>query len=386
MAGTAGRKGSPAHQPVVVLSANNCWNLVHFRAALLAGLQDAGFRLVVMAPRDTRTPELERQGIEFIPIRLARSGTNPLADARLLMHYGRVLRQIGPVAYCGFTIKPNVYGALAARSAGVPVIANVTGLGTAYLRRGALWQVARAIYKLAFRRAHRVFFQNYEDRGIFLNEGLVRPDQARVIPGDGVDLERFKPDSSTGTSGPAFLFVGRLIRDKGIFEFVEAARALRRELPRARFQLLGGIDPGNRTSLRQAELDRLVAEGIVEHLGEHQDVRSFMRSATAVVLPSYREGLSNALLEGAAMGRPLIGSDVAGIRELIEDGVTGALCEARDPRSLAAAMERVARLSEEELQALGQAARAKVERDFGVSVVVQAYLDAIREASGRPIS
>ena len=366
--------------PLIVLSANSCWNLVNFRGALISGLHAGGYRIAAFAPVDRHAGELRRRGIEVHDVPVARSGMNPMADFKLLLRYRALLRKLRPAAYCSFTIKPNVYGALAARMAGVPAIANVTGLGTTFLSHSVLWRSTAGLYRAAFRRAHRVFFHNSEDFAIFVDQKIVRPGQGRVIPGSGVDLEQFKPDAALQMAGaPRFLFIGRAIRDKGIVEFMDAARLLRGRMPEARFQILGNPDPGNPTSVDPAEFQSWIGAGLTEHLGEHDDVRPHIAQATAVVLPSYREGLSRALLEGAAMGKPLVGSDVAGCRELVEEGITGALCRPRDASSLADAMERIGRMPAEELREMGRAARAKVEREFGEDIVVDAYLTVLGE-------
>jgi glycosyltransferase involved in cell wall biosynthesis len=370
-------------RPVVVLSANNCWNIANFRAPLLTGLQDAGYRLVAFAPVDAHAEDLRRKGVEVRGVPIARSGMNPITDAGLLIRYIRMLRALRPAAYCGFTIKPNVYGAIAARIAGVPAIANVTGLATPYLSEGLVWAVAERLYRIAFRRAHTVFYHNDEDLRLMIERKVVRPGQGRVIPGSGVNVEYFKPnpDPSAADTSLRFLFFGRLILHKGIREFIDAAKMLRAILPNARFQLLGNPDAGNPTSVSDTELQSWIVDGIVEHLGEHRDVRPYIQQADVVVLPTYREGMSRALLEGAAMGKPLIGSDVAGSRELIDEGLTGFLCRARDAHSLADAMERMGDLPTERLAEMGRAARAKVEREFSDEVVVRAYLDALADAT-----
>lgn len=367
----------------MVLSANSCWNLLNFRAALIDGLEAAGYRIAAFAPADRHSDLLRERGIHVHEMPMARSGKNPVADARLLLRYTRALRRLRPAAYCSFTIKPNVYGAVAARLSGVPAIANVTGLGTTFLSKGLTWRVTARLYRWAFRRARRVFFHNQEDLRIFVDQGIVRSEQGRVIPGSGVNLDQFQPEEPGETGGLRFLFIGRALRDKGIVEFVDAARRLRDRLPDARFQVLGNPDSGNPTSVGIAQFQSWIDDGLIEHLGEHPDVRPFIRSASAVVLPSYREGMSRALLEAAAMGRPLVATDVAGCRELIDEGVTGALCAPRDADSLAAAMERLARLAPDQLRELGRAARRKVEREFGEQIVVDAYLEALAEVVPR---
>jgi glycosyltransferase involved in cell wall biosynthesis len=362
-----------------VFSANSCWNLIHFRKALLEGISQAGFRSIALVPTDTQARELESRGIEVRHVPMERSGMNPLSDMRLTLHYFQLLRELQPAAFCGFTIKPNVYGTIAARVAGVPVIANITGIGTPFLSEGVVWRVAELLYRIALKRSAVVFFHNRDDLGQFVARGIVRPKQGRLIPGSGVDLHHFAPGDDRGGEGPPlFLFIGRLIRHKGIREFVEAARMVRKINPDARFQLLGSLDPGNPTSVTDRELRSWLEEGVVEHLGEQGDVRPFIQRSTAVVLPSYREGMPRALLEAAAMAKPLVGSDVPGCRDLIGE-CEGFLCAARDAPSLAHAMVAVAALPAEARRAMGLAARRKVESEFSDSLVVSAYLGALSE-------
>lgn len=299
-----------------------------------------------------------------------------MADLRLLSRYRKLLKQIRPAAYFGYTIKPNIYGSLAAASLGIPAIPNVSGLGTAFIRRGALQEIVTRLYRVGFRRSPVVFFQNGEDQRLFIDRRIVRPDRARVLPGSGVNLAQY--DSASPPDGPpAFLLIARLLRDKGVVEFVEAARSLRPVLPDARFQLLGPIDEGNRTSVSRGELDAWVKEGVIDYLGSTDDVRPFIAAATAIVLPSYREGLPRTLLEGGAMGRPLIATDVPGCREVVEDGVNGFLCSVRDAASLASAIRRFAELPAAERLAMGQSARNKVQERFSEEFVIRAYLDVL---------
>jgi len=314
--------------------------------------------------------------VERIPISIERSGLNPAADFRLLVDYRRLLKRERPAAYLGYTIKPNIYGCYAAASLGIPAIPNVSGLGTAFIRKGPLQHIVTWLYRVGFRRAPVVFFQNHEDRELFIERRIIRPDQGRVLQGSGVDLARFRP--ATPAPGPlVFLLVGRLLRDKGVVEFVEAARALRAELPQACFRLLGPIDAGNRTAISRADIESWVAEGVVEYLGTTDDVRPALAAATAVVLPSYRAGLPRSLLEAGAMGRPLIATNVAGCREVIDHGINGYLCAVRDSVGLAKAMRAIAELPEPQRLAMGEAARRKVQREFSEELVIRAYLDVL---------
>jgi glycosyltransferase involved in cell wall biosynthesis len=368
-------EGAAATPRTIVLSANSDWNIANFRPGLICALRGAGYDPVVIAPQDPAADDRMRElDVERIPIRIDRSGLNPVADLRLLADYRRLLGRIQPAAYLGFTIKPNIYGSMAAATLGIPAIPNVSGLGTAFIRRGVLQSIVTALYRLGFSKAPAVFFQNDEDRSLFVGRRIVRAKQSRVLPGSGVDLSRFAP-AAPNDGPPVFLLVARLLRDKGVIEFVQAARSLAGH--GMRFQLLGPIDEGNRTAIGRLELERWVEEGVIEYLGVTDDVRPFLAAATAVVLPSYREGMPRSLLEAAAMGRPLIAADVPGCRDVVEDGVNGYLCTVRDPVSLASAMRRLAALPPTDRIAMGEAARSKVQEQFSEELVIGAYLEVL---------
>ena len=366
----------------ILISANSLWNIANFRGGLVSALSDRGYRLMALAPagEGAKLPAtVVRQSIA-----IDRSGINPVRDLLLVWRYYRLLRKLKPRAYLGFTIKPNIYGALAARFAGVPSLLNVSGLGTAFIKSGLFGRFVDLLYTFAFRKAAVVFFQNPDDRDLFVGKGIVRRDQARLLPGSGIDLDRFMPDVPLRDGPPVFLLIARLLGDKGVREFAEAARILKGELSSARFQLLGPIDSGNRTAIGRDELSKWVDQGIVEYLGESDDVRPFVSDATAIVLPSYREGLPRTLLEGAALARPLIATDVPGCREIAIDGVTGLLCAARSATSLADAMRRMAGMTYQERAAMGQAARQRVEGHFSEKIVIQSYLDALGQLDRSP--
>ena len=361
----------------IIVSANSLWNVANFRTGLLKSIEATGHPVLVAAPADGSTlPAGSHSKISDLPI--DRSGLNPFADALLLVRYYRLFSELRPAAFLSFTIKPNIYGSIAARLAGVPAIANVSGLGTAFMRDGLFARFVGSLYRLAFAKAHKVFFQNPDDRRLFLDRKIVREARTGLLPGSGIDLDRFTPAGPAPHGPPIFLLIARMLTDKGVGEFVEAAAMVKARHPGARFQLLGGLDPGNRTAIGEEEIRRWGREGVVEYLGPAEDVRPFIAGASAVVLPSYREGLPRSLLEGAAIGRPLIATDVPGCREIVKDGVTGLLCQVRSASSLAAAMARFAEMGVDQREALGKAARAKVEAEFSERAVIDAYLAALR--------
>lgn len=357
---------------------------MHFRAGLARALADEGYDVIAAAPTDPAMG-LRSEGAfkRWVRVPIKRSGLNPVSDAGLILRLARLLRHEKPIAFLGFTVKPNIYGCLAARLTGTAAIANVSGLGTAFLSRPILRRLVERLYRLAFARAAVVFFQNSDDLDLFVERGLVRQSQAQLLPGSGIDAAQYAV--SPLPSGPVvLLLIGRLIGDKGVREFVEAARAVGATEPKVRFQLLGSIDDGNRTAISKTELDSWVQDGIVEYLGETGDVRPFIERATVVVLPSYREGLPRTLLEGAAMGRPLLATDAPGCRQIVHDGVNGFLCEVRNPDSLAGAMLKMIAMSRSSLEQMGMAGRELVETSFAESEVIRRYLDAIREFAPPP--
>ena len=366
----------------LLLSANSFWNIVNFRGQLIEALVNAGYPVRIAAP-DIDPMWAEARGVETFDILVDRSGLNPVRDGVLWLDYVRLFRRTRPQFYLGFTAKPNIYGSLAAQITGVASLPNVSGLGTAFMSSGPLAGFVSLLYRLAFRRCPIVFFQNPDDRDLFVARNIVEPSQARLLPGSGIDLDRFAPAPMPADHNQmTFLFIGRLLGDKGVREFVEAARVLRGERPAWRFQLLGDIDPGNRTGIVAEQIRQWVSDGLIEHLGHADDVRPFIAGATAVVLPSYREGLPRSLLEGAAMARPLIASDVPGNRQLVEHGVNGLLCAARDAKSLAEVMRQLGSIAPERRAQMGLAGRGLVEREYGVERVVGAYLDALTQLAG----
>jgi glycosyltransferase involved in cell wall biosynthesis len=370
----------PTPRPLIAVSVNAAWNLVNFRQSLLRALLAAGYRVVAIAPPDGHEDALAALGVEFEPISINGRGMSPTADLKLLRDYVRVLKRLRPRAYLGYTIKPNVYGGVACRLLGIPRIANIAGLGTAFLRRNALNLLVRRLYRVGLKNADRVFFQNPSDHALFVGEGLVDGRATVVLPGSGIDLTRFTPELPASPNRMTFLLVARLLFAKGIAEYVEAAKALkRRHGDRVAFQILGIRDhsPGG---VDGATLDRWQAAGDVAVLDTVSDVRPIMGAVDCVVLPSYYpEGTPRSLLEAAAMGKAIITTDTPGCRDVVDEGVNGFLCVPRDAVALEETMERFVQMAPETRSAMGKASRVKAERKFDEAIVIGAYLDAIRK-------
>lgn len=366
----------------VLISANSAWNIANFRAGLIRSLQAAGHIVVAAAPADGETERLKALGCCFIPLPMDNQGTSPARDMALLARYRRLLKAERPEVFLSYTIKPNIYGTLAARSLGIPSINNVSGLGTAFIRDGWLTTVVKRLYGAALAGSSTVFFQNTEDRDLFLANGLVQTAQAEVLPGSGIDLTQFAATPMPDGEDVIFLMIARLLWDKGVGEYVEAARLLKARVPAAQCRILGFLDVPNRTAVARADVERWVEEGIITYQGATDDVRPFIEAAHCVVLPSYREGTPRTLLEAAAMARPLIATDVPGCREPVREGVNGHLCTVRDGADLADKMAAFCAAPPAARAAMGRASRALAEEHYAEEIVVEAYRQAISRALG----
>jgi glycosyltransferase involved in cell wall biosynthesis len=369
----------------IIISLNTAWNLLNFRAGLIRALVRQGHEVVAIAPADNYAPALATLGCRFVPIAMDQWGTHPGQDLLLLWRYWRCLRREQPGLYLGYTVKPNVYGSLAAHCLGIPVINNIAGLGSVFIRNGWMARLVRSMYKVSLRKSASVFFQNQDDQKLFIANGLVLSDATQVLPGSGIDLDRFRlaAMSASGASGDKFRFllVARLLWDKGLAEYLEAAKLIRQRWPKVECCLLGFVDTQNPSGISKTQLDAWVAQGHVTYLGVSSDVRPNIAEADCIVLPSYREGTPRSLLEAAAMGRPIITTEAVGCRDVVEDGVTGYLCRVRDGVDLAAKMERMLALTDAQRALMGARGRAKMERQFDERIVIEKYLQTIETIS-----
>jgi glycosyltransferase involved in cell wall biosynthesis len=363
----------------VVICANTTWNLVNFRSSLIKALLAQGHEVIAVAPIDDYAHRLTALGCRYVPMPMDNKGTHPVHDAALAWRFLRLFWREKPDVFLSYTIKPNIYGSLAAHLAGVSVINNIAGLGSAFLKNNWLTALVKKLYKFALTRSIKVFFQNRDDEALFIESQLVNRNKTAVLPGSGVDLNHFyfstidKPLSQPFR----FLLIARMLRDKGVAEFAEAAKIIRQERPDVEFCLLGFLDSQNPTAISTVQMQAWVTEGHIQYLGSADDVRPEIEHADCIVLPSYREGTPRTLLEAAAMGRPIITTDAVGCRDVVDDGVNGLLCEVRSASDLSLKMRQMLNLSPQQRNEMGLQGRKKIEHAYDENIVIQTYLATI---------
>jgi glycosyltransferase involved in cell wall biosynthesis len=360
---------------IVAIVANTAWNLYNFRRSLIDALLKEDYRVLLIAPDGPERERLKATGVEYITLRnLRRKGLNPLRDLALLNELRGIYRQQKVTVALHFTIKPVIYGSLAARLTGVRNISTLTGLGYTFLSGDRANGLVRIMYRNALRHAETVFFHNPDDRQLFLDGGLVTGAQSGVVAGSGLRLEDYPLSPYSEAIPGRFLFVARLLTDKGIREYVAGARAAKAVNPSLTFHVLGPFDPDNPSEIGAEELKQWVAEGVIFYEGATMDVRSHLARASVVVLPSYREGCPRALLEGGATGRPLLATDVPGCRAVVTDSYNGFLVPPRDAEALASVMLKMSALPTGDLEQMGLRARTVVEERFDLRMVNGDYL------------
>lgn len=377
----------PPSQPgKVLLVANTGWYLYNFRLPLARYLRDQGYEVVFVSPNDPYVERLQGEGFRWVDLGLNRKSINPLRELASLLRFCRIYRQERPQVCHHFTIKCVLYGTVAAKLTGVRAVVNaITGLGHAFLGTGWLHRLVRPPLRWFYRkvltaRRVQVIFQNGDDFAEFRQRQMVTAEKTTIIRGSGVNLQRFQPRPGRLEDEPAptVLFASRLIREKGLLEYVEAARALKEQGVEARFCLAGNPDPGNPSSISQELLEQWVVEGAVDYLGQVEPIEAALSLATLVVLPSYREGTPKILLEAAAMGLPIVATDVPGCREVVRHEVNGLLVPARDAAALAEAMKALL-ADRQRLQSYGRASR-EVAEEFCEQKVIQATAEVYTRA------
>lgn len=365
----------------VAIVLNTSWNIYNFRLNFVKTLLTNGHEVHTIAPHDPYTHFLKEVGCIHHDVTMDSRGVNPIKDAALFIELFSIYKKLRPDIILHFTIKPNVYGTLAASMLGIPTINNVCGLGTVFLKKNLVSAVAMALYKLAFLFPKKVFFQNSDDLALFLNKKLIPKKSADLIPGSGIDLSRFKPMEFNRNKVFTFLLISRLITDKGILEYVQAIENLKQKGFNAKFQLLGAKDPEHQRGIQLSVINHWISSGTVEYLGTTDDVRTFIQKADCIVLPSYREGTPRTLLEAASSSKPIITTDVPGCHHVVENNHNGLLCKIKSADDLAEKMEQMSHLDDSTLRRFGENGRKKIEVQFDERLVINKYLKELENLS-----
>lgn len=358
----------------VLILANSSGGLYDFRNELVQKLLFK-YEVTVSLPDEVRTKELAEEGCKVVHTPINRRGVNPAEDFKLLLAYRKLLKEEKPDLTLTYTIKPNIYGGFCCRMMRIPYIATVTGLGSTFQKQGIFLKLITTMYRLGLKKAECIFFQNRENREIF-EKYHIRGKKSKLVSGSGVNLKRHCFEPYPEDDQVRFLYVGRMMREKGIEELLEAAKQLHDD--DTEFALLGYPDEDY-----QDRLDTYEKEGYIKQLGFDPDVHVYIKNASALVLPTYHEGMSNVLMEASATGRPVIATNISGCKEIFEEGVTGFSCEPKSSEDLIRALKKFLKLSREERAVMGQKARQKMEREFDREKVVHAYMEEIETIQNR---
>ena len=336
-----------------------------------------GYEVHTIAPKDDYTHYLTEAGCIHHKITMDSRGANPIKDSALIVELYSIYRKVRPDIILHYTVKPNVYGTIAASLLRIPVVNNVCGLGTVFLKNNLVSKIAILLYKFTFKFPKKVFFQNPEDLQLFLDKKLVPAHTADLLPGSGIDLEKFNALEFKRNKSFTFLLISRLITDKGVLEYIEAVKKLRLKGLDARFQVLGAKDPEHKRGIKTKVIDEWIKSGTVEYLGTTDDVRYFISKADCIVLPSYREGTPRTLLEAASSSKPIIATDVPGCHNVVDHNVNGLLCKLKDVGDLADKMNEMANFDNETLKRFGVNGRKKVELEFNEEIVINKYIETL---------
>ena len=378
------------NRPKIIVVANTTWNIYNFRLHLLETLEAAGYQIVVVAPLDEYIVYLDRlKQCSHIPVKhLSRKGVNPFSDIRLFWELYKIYRREKPVIIIHYTIKPNIYGNLAAAALSIPSICVVTGLGYVFIHNGFIKALSDYLYQYSFNFARKVIFENNDDRLLFVNNNLSHTDKSIAIKGCGVNTQFYHPMKSKGLESKiVFTFIGRLLYDKGVVEYVEAAKIVREKYPNAIFRLLGELDNGNPAAVSENLLSEWIENQYVKYFGAAKDVRPFIAESDVIVLPSYREGMPRAVLEALSMGKAVITTDTAGCRETVKEGENGFLVPSKNIKDLSESMIKSCILGKDVLKKMGEKSRQKALKEFDENIINQQIMEIIQTeiVSSQPI-
>ncbi len=363
----------------ILIVLNNSWHAYNFRFNLARSLKNNGYEVVFIAPYDKKYSELIKKEFEFYDVNIDPKGINPFSDLKTMIILYRLYKVIKPDIVLSFTIKPNIYSSIVAGMIGIKSISNITGLGTIFIKQSLVTKIAKILYKIALEFNDKVFFQNNDDRNLFVENGLIQKNKTGLLPGSGVDLDKFVPTSKKIKNKFKFLLIARLLKDKGILEYIGAIKIIKDKYKNIEFQILGAVGTANNTAIKKNELQIWIDNDLINYLGTTDNVEDVISKVDCVVLPSYREGIPRSLLEACAMEKPIIATNVVGCKEVVEDKKNGYLCRVKDFQDLADKMQMIINLTDEEKMIMGKVGREKIVKEFDEKIVINKYLRIIKE-------
>lgn len=373
-------EGEVIMQRKIVIVLNSSWNVFNFRSGLLLALQEEGNKIIVIAPRDVYTEKLEELGFEYYDIDINCKGMNPVEDMKLTYNLYKLYKHIRPDVILHYTIKPNIYGSIAADLLDIPTINNIAGLGILFVDQNIVTTLAKKLYKYSQTRAAHIFFQNNDDLELFVSENLVDAKKCDVLPGSGIDVSKFIPVEKEKDGMVRFLLIARMLWAKGVGEYIEAAKIIRDRYDNIEFQLLGCLAVANRSAITHEQMQVWVDSELVSYLGTTSNVKKYICKADCVVLPSYyREGTPRTLLESASMAKPLITTHNVGCKDVVDHGVNGFLCEPKNVDDLVDKIEMFIHLNDNQKDEMGCKSREKMINEFDEQIVITKYSNIINK-------
>lgn len=363
----------------IAIVLNNSWSAYNFRLNLARSLTKNSYEVIFIAPYDEKYSELIKKEFNFFDINIDVKGINPICDFKTMVALYKLYKQLNIDMVLNFTIKPNIYSSTVSGILGIKSISNVTGLGTIFIKQSIITKIAKLLYKIALGFNSKVFFQNNDDRSLFIENNLVKDEKTDLLPGSGVDLNKFIPIEKEDDGIFRFLLIARLLKDKGILEFIEGIKIIKSKYKNVEFQILGAVGVENNTAISNEELQVWIDNGLVHYLGTTDNVQNIISNCDCIVLPSYREGTPRSLLEACAMEKPIVATNVVGCKEVVDNNINGYLCEVRNAQDLADKMEMMLNLSYDERNAMGKAGRKKIVKEFDEKIVIDKYLEVIKD-------
>lgn len=359
----------------ILILSNHFITLYNFRKELVKKLVDDGNKVYISIPKADENSFFSDMGCKIIETPVDRRGVNPIRDIGLILNYIRIMKKLKPDIIFSYTIKPNIYGCIASNFTKNKQVSNVTGTGATFLKKNLVSFIVKILYKLSIRKSYKVFFQNSGDKDFFIKNRMIKDNWA-MLPGSGVNLKQYKVCDLPPEDEINFIFIGRVMKLKGIDEYIECAKSIKEKYPNTNFYIAGFIEEDGYKEI----IDNYNSKGIINYIGFQKDIKSWIQKCHCTVLPSYGgEGVPNVLLESAAMGRICIASNINGSKDVIDDGVTGYLFKAANAKDLTDKIEKFLKLDYEVKKQMGLSARKKVEREFDRQIVIDAYLKEIKK-------